>query len=94
VTGTAGFDLTALEVHGVDVEIGLSGLDARDQRCLRLRETTPRHQEGRIVDGRLREIKRWGDPPALEGPALFLAWPAAAFVTGVVLPVDGGYTVI
>lgn len=37
-------------------------------------------------------LGRWGDPPDLAGPALFLASPAAAFVTGVVLPVDGGYT--
>ena len=34
---------------------------------------------------------RWGDPEDLAGPALFLASPAAAFVTGVTLHVDGGY---
>ncbi|GHE21846.1 SDR family NAD(P)-dependent oxidoreductase [Halomonas urumqiensis] len=34
---------------------------------------------------------RWGVPEDLVGPALFLASPEAAFVTGVLLPVDGGY---
>lgn len=34
---------------------------------------------------------RWGTPEDLAGPALFLASPAAAFVTGAILPVDGGY---
>ena len=37
-------------------------------------------------------LGRWGEPDDLAGPALFLASPAAKFVTGVVLPVDGGYT--
>jgi NAD(P)-dependent dehydrogenase (short-subunit alcohol dehydrogenase family) len=36
-------------------------------------------------------LKRWGLPEDLAGPVLFLASPAAAFVTGVILPVDGGY---
>jgi NAD(P)-dependent dehydrogenase (short-subunit alcohol dehydrogenase family) len=34
---------------------------------------------------------RWGTPQDLVGPALFLASDAARFVTGAVLPVDGGY---
>ena len=36
-------------------------------------------------------LKRWGSTDDLVGAALFLASPAAAFITGVDLPVDGGY---
>ncbi len=36
---------------------------------------------------------RWGKPDDLVGPALFLCSPLAAFVTGAILPVDGGYLV-
>ncbi|MDP1647729.1 MAG: SDR family oxidoreductase [Rubrivivax sp.] len=38
-------------------------------------------------------LARWGTPADVAGAALFLASPAAAFVTGVVLPVDGGYLI-
>jgi len=34
---------------------------------------------------------RFGAPEDLIGPVLWLASPAAAFVTGVVLPIDGGF---
>ncbi len=37
---------------------------------------------------------RWGTPEDVLGPMLFLASDAARFVTGVVLPVDGGYAVM
>jgi 2-deoxy-D-gluconate 3-dehydrogenase len=35
---------------------------------------------------------RWGEPRELEGAAIFLASPASDFVTGIALPVDGGYS--
>ena len=36
-------------------------------------------------------LGRWGEPMDVAGPVLFLASEAAAFVTGVALPIDGGY---
>ena len=36
-------------------------------------------------------LKRWGKPQDIVGGVLFLASPAAAFITGVILPIDGGY---
>jgi len=38
-------------------------------------------------------LGRWGTPEDVAGPLLFLASEGARFVTGVVLPVDGGYLI-
>jgi 2-deoxy-D-gluconate 3-dehydrogenase len=38
-------------------------------------------------------VKRWGEPRDLAGTAVFLASPASDFVTGVALPVDGGFSI-
>lgn len=37
-------------------------------------------------------LARWGTPDDIVGPVLFLAGDAARFITGAVLPVDGGYS--
>jgi len=36
---------------------------------------------------------RWGEPGDMAGVAVFLASPASDFITGAVIPVDGGYAV-
>ncbi|MGI8978562.1 MAG: SDR family NAD(P)-dependent oxidoreductase [Pirellulaceae bacterium] len=38
-------------------------------------------------------LARWGRSEDVAGAALFLCSPAAAFITGVILPVDGGYSI-
>jgi NAD(P)-dependent dehydrogenase (short-subunit alcohol dehydrogenase family) len=37
-------------------------------------------------------VGRWAEPRELAGAALLLASPAASYLTGVILPVDGGWT--
>lgn len=37
-------------------------------------------------------VKRWGVPADMKGVAIFLASAASDFVTGTVIPVDGGYS--
>jgi NAD(P)-dependent dehydrogenase (short-subunit alcohol dehydrogenase family) len=38
-------------------------------------------------------LKRWAKPEDMAGPVLFLCSEAASFITGAVLPVDGGYSI-
>lgn len=39
-------------------------------------------------------LKRWGTPDDMVGGVLYLASPLAAYVTGTILPIDGGYLVV
>ena len=50
-------------------------------------ELTPRGQT--IIDHT--PMGRFGDPEDLLGAVLWLISPASAFVTGVVVPIDGGF---
>jgi len=61
-----------------------SGLSAEGRR------TIPGFQE---AVGARTPARRWGDPIDLVGTAIFLASPASNFVTGLAIPVDGGYAV-
>jgi NAD(P)-dependent dehydrogenase (short-subunit alcohol dehydrogenase family) len=51
-------------------------------------ELTPRGQS--IIDHT--PMDRFGDPEDLLGPVLWLLSPASAFITGVVIPIDGGFS--
>jgi NAD(P)-dependent dehydrogenase (short-subunit alcohol dehydrogenase family) len=39
-------------------------------------------------------LGRWGDPDDVASVVVFLCSPAAAFMTGAIVPVDGGYLVV
>jgi len=60
---------------------------------------TPLTQALQENDGRSKEILgrtpmgRWGTPDEVAQAAVFLCTPAAAFITGAIVPVDGGYLV-
>ncbi len=54
----------------------------------------PRANEARNAELMARTpLGRWGTPADLAPPALFLCSPLAGFITGAVLPVDGGFLV-
>ncbi len=57
--------------------------------------TRPLWEEKRSFEAieRHAALRRWGTVEDLVGAALFLASPAAGFITGADLPVDGGYLV-
>ena len=61
-----------------------SGLSAEGRREI------PGFQEA--VEART-PLGRWGNPIDLAGTAIFLASPASNFITGMAIPVDGGYAV-
>jgi NAD(P)-dependent dehydrogenase (short-subunit alcohol dehydrogenase family) len=75
--------------HGVRVNAIAPGFIVTEQTA-RARTDATHYQ--RVIDRT--PVGRWGQPGDLVGPALFLASPAAAFMTGAVVPVDGGYTAV
>jgi len=59
---------------------GTEGYDKDPEVVEQIRRMTPMQRRGRVEE--------------IVGPAIFLASDAASFITGVVLPVDGGWTAI
>jgi NAD(P)-dependent dehydrogenase (short-subunit alcohol dehydrogenase family) len=55
--------------------------------------TRPLYEDGERADPILQRtpMRRWGAPEDVAGPIVFLCSEAARFITGVILPVDGGY---
>lgn len=50
-------------------------------------------ERSRTILGRT-PMARWGKPADIAGPVLFLCSPAAGFMTGAIVPVDGGYAAV
>jgi hypothetical protein len=66
-------DLTTRVSCGVNIKVGHTAFDSRDQRSLGLREPTLQRDKGRIVDQRLRQIEGHGKPPrAMSSAAMLL----------------------
>jgi 2-deoxy-D-gluconate 3-dehydrogenase len=76
-----------LAAHGIQVNAILPGWFETD-----LTRGVPAKAFGEEVRRRT-AAGRWGDPQDLVGTAVYLASPASDFVTGVSIPVDGGYSV-
>ncbi|MDQ0393435.1 SDR family NAD(P)-dependent oxidoreductase [Labrys monachus] len=74
--------------HRITVNAILPGWIETDL-TIRGREATP-HLHDQVIART--PAGRWGKPEDLGTAALFLAGPGADFVTGIALPVDGGYS--
>ena len=75
--------------HGIRVNCIAPGFIVTEQSAKS--RQNPAHVES--VNART-PMGRWGEPVDIAGPALFLASPAAGFMTGTCLNVDGGYSVV
>ena len=77
-----------LGVHGITVNALAPGYFATDANA----EMVADEGVQRWLEQRT-SLQRWGEPHEFAGAAVFLASPAAAYITGQVLAVDGGYLV-
>ncbi len=75
---TQGVRVNAIAPGGVDTPL--------------IRATTCATAEGKALIEGLHPMKRLAQPSEMAGTALYLCSPAASFVTGAVIPVDGGWT--
>ena len=74
---------------GIQVNAIAPGYMATDMNAALLDPANPRFQQ---ISDRI-PAHRWGTGEDMKGACVFLASPASDYITGVVLPVDGGYLV-
>ena len=74
---------------GTQVNAIAPGYMATDMNAALLDPANPRFQQ---ISDRI-PAHRWGTGEDMKGACVFLASPASDYITGVVLPVDGGYLV-
>jgi NAD(P)-dependent dehydrogenase (short-subunit alcohol dehydrogenase family) len=77
----------AWAADGIRVNAVAPGFVETEQTAARVDE--PEHVR-RVVERT--PMGRWGVPEDVAGPVLFLCSPLARFMTGAILPVDGGYS--
>ena len=75
-------------------EWAAKGINVNASRPATSRPTTPRRcaptRRNKAILDRI-PAGRWGEPEDIAGAAVFLASPAAKYVNGTILPVDGGW---
>lgn len=72
-------------VHGINVNAIAPGYMATELTRDMIDTDQGRAHTARIPAG------RWGNPEDLQGCVVFLASPAADYISGAIIPVDGGY---
>jgi 2-dehydro-3-deoxy-D-gluconate 5-dehydrogenase len=77
--------------HNIQVNAIAPGWIATDMTAI-ARESPDWADFNRMILART-PANRWGQPDETAGAAVFLASSAADFITGVTLPVDGGYSI-
>ena len=74
---------------GIQINAIAPGYMATDMNTALLDPANPRYQQ---ITDRI-PAHRWGTPDDMKGICVFLASPASDYITGAVIPVDGGYLV-
>lgn len=78
-----------LVAKGINVNAIAPGYMATEMNTALLDPSNPRYE---TITERI-PAHRWGNGDDMKGAAIFLAAPASDYVTGTILPVDGGYLV-
>lgn len=74
---------------GIQINAIAPGYMATDMNTALMDPANPRYQQ---ITDRI-PTHRWGTPDDMKGICVFLASPASDYITGAVIPVDGGYLV-